>query len=370
MKKLILSLCALAALGIPLHAVGATAEGRAAGDLPNAREIALADALREAVRQGTGLDVLGTTEVENFTLTYDQVLGSAFGHVKQYKILDSGLASDGIYRVRISAEVEKGAPAAKNALAMRQLVQRHNSPRLSIRIGGPDGERASTLLEESARGLQIQTVPPGMVGDFKIIGELTLRHIGRETLHGIPPQNVFTLRGALRAIRTDTGEAIAIDSFESPDKIGSSLPELAEARQDALERTLRPEKSDGVPAILSKVIARWVTETDLGAMKRLEFTGISSEDFQKLQTDFADTEKISAVWPREFDSQGISVLDVETRLDNIGLGQEVTKATGGRMKLDRSTENLLAFNSSGTGSAAPAAQGDAPSSYKPWWKVW
>jgi hypothetical protein len=78
----------------------------------------------------------------------------------------------------------------------------------------------------------------------------------------------------------------------------------------------------------------------------------------------------SAVWPREFDSQGISVLDVETRLDNIGLGQEVTKATSGRAKLDRSTENLLAFNSSGAGTAAPAAQGEAKSSDKPWWKVW
>jgi hypothetical protein len=105
-------------------------------------------------------------------------------------------------------------------------------------------------------------------------------------------------------------------------------------------------------------------------MKRLEFFSISSEDFQKIQTDFADTEKISAVWPREFDSQGISVLDVETRLDNIGLGQEVTKATSGRTKLDRSTENLLAFNSNGAGTAAPTAQGDAKSDDKPWWKVW
>jgi hypothetical protein len=124
------------------------------------------------------------------------------------------------------------------------------------------------------------------------------------------------------------------------------------------------------PTILNKILARWVTETDLGAMKRLEFSGISSDDFQKIQTDFADTEKISAVWPREFDSQGISVLDVETRLDNIGLGQEVTKATSGRSKLDRSTENLIAFNSSGTGTASPTAQGDAKSDDKPWWKVW
>jgi len=39
--------------------------------------------------------------------------------------------------------------------------------------------------------------------------------------------------------------------------------------------------------------------------------------------------------------------------NNMDLGQEAPKATAGRMKLDHSTGNLLAFNASGTGSAAP-----------------
>jgi hypothetical protein len=90
-----------------------------------------------------------------------------------------------------------------------------------------------------------------------------------------------------------------------------------------------------LPTILNKILARWVTETDLDAMKRLEFSSISSEDFQKIQTHLADTEKVSAVWPREFDSQGISVLDIETRLDNASMAQEVTTATNSRTKLNR-----------------------------------
>jgi hypothetical protein len=69
------------------------------------------------------------------------------------------------------------------------------------------------------------------------------------------------------------------------------------------------------------------------------------------------------------------VIDVETRLDAMGLGQEITKATGGRVKLDRSTENLLAFDASGSksvpDSATGAAQGDAKADDStPWWKVW
>ncbi len=54
------------------------------------------------------------------------------------------------------------------------------------------------------------------------------------------------------------------------------------------------------------------------------------------------------LWGAIFDLEGISAIEVETHLDTISLGQEVAKATGGRMKLDRSTENLLAFNADGS----------------------
>ena len=151
-------------------------------------------------------------------------------------------------------------------------------------------------------------------------------------------------------MRGDTGEVIAVDNLSGKNSVGGMAFAKENAAREALDLVARPNgNAEAPPTILNKILARWVTETDLG-----------------------DTEKISAVWPREFDSQGISVLDVETRLDNIGLGQDVTKATSGRAKLDRSTENLIAFNSSGAGAAAPAAgaQGDAKSDDKPWWKVW
>ena len=57
MKKLILHLYVLGVLGGQIQAVQVKAEGRAAGDQKTAREQGLADALREAVRKGTGVDV-------------------------------------------------------------------------------------------------------------------------------------------------------------------------------------------------------------------------------------------------------------------------------------------------------------------------
>ncbi|MEY5016062.1 MAG: hypothetical protein RIS92_2420, partial [Verrucomicrobiota bacterium] len=68
MKSRIVRSFALALLLLGLSAMGVEVEveGKAAGDLPHAREEALADALREAVRVGAGVDVLSTTAVKDF----------------------------------------------------------------------------------------------------------------------------------------------------------------------------------------------------------------------------------------------------------------------------------------------------------------
>ncbi len=90
-------------LGCQIQAASVEAEGRATCDMKTAREQALADALREAVRVGTGVDVLSTTGVSDFTLDYDRILSSAFGHVKSYKVISSGLGKDQIYTVKVKA---------------------------------------------------------------------------------------------------------------------------------------------------------------------------------------------------------------------------------------------------------------------------
>jgi hypothetical protein len=54
----------------------------------------------------------------------------------------------------------------------------------------------------------------------------------------------------------------------------------------------------------------------------------------------------------------MSVLDVETHIDTMGVGQEVTKATGSRVKLEHSTESLLSFDDSGAKSVPDSATGE------------
>ena len=60
------------------------AVGRGSGNPDTARELALADALRNAVRQGAGVDILSESKVQNFQMEYDRVMTSSFGYVEDF----------------------------------------------------------------------------------------------------------------------------------------------------------------------------------------------------------------------------------------------------------------------------------------------
>jgi hypothetical protein len=381
LKALLCAICAISGYSSSVAAAETVeAEGRAAGDQRTAREQALADALREAVRVGVGVDVLSSSGVSDFALDYDRILSSAFGHVKTYKILSSGLGADEIYRVKIKATVEQGAPGAQNTLALRQIVQLKGAPRVSINIeeeidGAPGRTQyAQGIMEQTARELQFNLVDAGTArtyeskmaardeilghernaklrsadisqkSDFLIEGRIVARYVGQQSFYGSLPQHVFSVGGELRAIRPETGEIVATAALPGTENVESELESKEMAARDVIQKVLASAgKQGGLPPLFNKVIAQWVTESDLGAIKRLEFTGIPNEEFQKIQASLKDTDKVSSVWPREFDSQGISVIDVETRLDNASIDQEVSKASGGKATVDRATDNLIAF---------------------------
>ena len=393
-------------LPLLLHAKEVETEGRAAGDQATAREQALSDALREAVRVGVGVDVSSASKVTNFSLDYDRILSAAFGHVKSYQILSFGLGKDGIYRVKVKADVEPGTPDNKNTMAMRQIVLLKGSPRVSIamteQIDGSAGATsyAQGIMEQTAHELQLNLVDistartqetrmaarDAILGnektaqlrqadisqksDFLIEGKVVARYVGEQSFYGGLPQHVFSVGGEMKAVRPETGEIVATIALPGTEKVESDLESKEMAARDVIQKVIA--QTNQTNNIFNKILAKWVTETDLGTIKRLDFTGISGEDFKKLQVLMKDADKISAVWPREFDSQGVSHIDVETRLDMPGIEKVVNQITENRYLTDRSTQNLLAFRPATTALATPAIQPPAPATAdnqkkKSWW---
>jgi hypothetical protein len=398
MKRIFIVCILFIHVGLPARAAEVEAEGKAAGDLPHAREEALADALREAVRVGTGVDILSTTSVKDFNLDFDRVLSAAFGHVKHYKVTGSSLGEDGIYRIRVKADVGAGTPGMNEVLALRQIVQLKQSPRVSLKIeehidGIPEGKGyAVGWFEQTAQKMQLQIVDAGAAGgaearratrdeltgnnsgaafrragvaqkvDFIIEAKINGRYAGAEALFGALPEHCFELGAELRAIRPDSGEVVASVIVPASDKYRSGLQTKEMAAREVLYKSLDGGVgTQGGIALFSKLFARWMVEVDCGAIKQVEFEKISSVDFQKFQARLKITDKVSAVWEREFDSKAISHIDVETRLSAADLGAEIQKLAGGAFELDRATDSYLQFTAKATGVGAPARERAAES---------
>ena len=398
MKRFFAVCILLISAGLLTQAAEVEAEGKAAGDLPNAREEALTDALREAVRIGAGVDVLSTTSVKDFHLEFDRVLSAAFGHVKNYKVTGSSLGRDGIYRIKVKADVSAGTPGMNEVLALKQIVLLKQSPRVAFKIeehidGIPDGKSyAFGWFEQTAQKMQLQVVDPDVVGgaesgraardeltgnnagskfrragiarkiDFVIQAKINGRYAGTESIFGALPEHCFELGAELRAVRPDNGDVIASVVVPASDKYRSGLQTKEMAAREVLYKALDGGKgTQGGMALFSKLFARWMVEVDCGTIKQVEFEKVSAADFRKIQAGLKATDKVTAVWEREFDSKAVSHIDVETRLTAADLGTEIQKLVGGALDLDRAMDGYLQFTAKPTGVSTPPKEKTAES---------
>lgn len=359
-----------------------TAEGMAPGDSSNARELALSDALREAVRQGVGINITSSTGVSDFTLDYDRVFSAAFGHVRSYSVLEFGLGDDEIYRVKVKAEVQKGEPGVKDELALRQLIAMKQSPRIALQISEKiDGVSRKNIsqawFEESAGELHLNLVDVGSArsqesklaardnilgnersaafreanisqkADFIIEVTVNGRYVGKKALYGGLPQHVFSLGAELRALRPETGEIVASVTIPPREELGSDLENAEMAAVDLARRMLQgvPDNADAPSGwtLFRKILARWTTEIDLGRLIRVELSGLDRASLDKLLTGLQASDNVSATFLREFDAQASSMIDVETRMNSIDLGELVAKSSAGSLALDRGTDSYLLF---------------------------
>jgi hypothetical protein len=133
-----LSVLALAA-ALPLAASAAEdvqvqeATGQAAvlnGDKPAAREKAIDDALRQAVKMAVGMQVQSVTEVQEFQTKIDTVLEHSTGYVKRYEILKEGMDGE-VVQVTVRAQVSLLA-LDKDLEALGLLMARKNFPRTMV----------------------------------------------------------------------------------------------------------------------------------------------------------------------------------------------------------------------------------------------
>lgn len=365
-----------------------TATGKAAADSSSAKEIALTDALRDAVRQGAGVDLISSTKVNNFILEYDKIFTSSFGYVRDYKIISTGTGKDGLFTVTIEATVGKGMPDMEANLALRQIVRQKGSPRLVIESSGSiegidesvplisgqlkelalkygievvNAERAGKSAETRAKrdeldgdqkSAQFRKSGISSNSDFIITAAVNGKFIGEEKLYGVQTCK-YSFGADLDATWTDSGETIAQVTIPSVN-INSSVSSKEQAARDCLlrifEGKIPQSKEKNALTLFSRIIAAWITELDMGSKIILEFKYLDTKSFDKIVSALNTAEGVTGVNPREVDPKHISIIEVESRLNAAQLKDEIVKITGGKFKMDKLTKNYVQFEPAGSGS--------------------
>ncbi len=358
-------------------------EGSAAGDPSLAREQALADALRNAVRQGIGVDLISETKVENFKTEYDRVMTSSFGYVEEHQVL-SQKYSDGVYTVKIKAKVKKGSPGTDNVLALRLLVRRMGSPRVLIKceekIFGVEGSSpvAEAILEEMAKKTGFETFDKEAVDDRNsaeaaraaILGDQLDEKVKKA---GVSSKYDMIISGSatgeigpleepfpevktrdisigynLKAVWADTGETLAAAkcsamSFQAKSPEPVTLPRQLVRKYlgQVMEEGDPKDKGKNAYDLFRKILAKWVVELDLGSKMTIEIKKIDKPAMDKLVADLEKAPGVAYVWRREFDPRLISTVEVEARMNSEALEAIALKSLGSKFTSDQVTKRKL-----------------------------
>lgn len=347
-----------------------TAVGRAENDSQSAREQALTDALREAVRIGAGVNLASQSKTSNFALDYDRVFAAAFGYVQGYQVLECGVKGDGFYHVKISADVAKGDPKTNDKVALKQLIALKNSPIIAFDIKEAitfvpkNSGYAQSWFQEQANQMQLHVVEleenqkkelivaqgdsksqartksSQQKVDFLIRGKVEGKYQVFESGDDTP----FSIAASFEAVCPATGEIIATANLSPNGKIKTKIESPQLAAKSIIEKCMHGtgnEGDEGASVLFRRIFTRWAADLDLGRKVRLEIAKIDDKSLRAFLEKLRASDKIHAVNKREFDAKGVSVVDLETRLNSEELTKSLTEASNTDYVVDYATESVI-----------------------------
>lgn len=317
------------------------------GNLPAAREAAVVDALRQAVRQVVGTMVESSTLVENSQLVTDKIQTKTGGYVTTSRLVGERQES-GLYRVTVEAGIDRNL-LGRDLEALGLLYRRAGKPRIMILVtdslgGAPLGElvaetevsrlfiqqgfkvvdqvlvgniRQSDQAKQALRGdvKAAQALGQQLGAEVLIVGDAA----GEPAMRGGPLGGMVSVRARVqaRAIRADTGEVLASAGTSAP---GVDLTDAMAAR-----KAITTAADRWVEAVLPVLIAKWTRETGGDNAVVLVVSGLSAPQVDRFKDVLvAKVAGITGIQPRGF-AANVATFEIS----GAGTGPSLAEALAG-----------------------------------------
>jgi hypothetical protein len=334
LKIMIVALIAVAVLFLPVVALAEEGvvievEGVSAilnGNLVQARDMAISDALRRAVEQVVGTLVDSRTDTKNYQLIQDTIRVKSTGYVSKYDVL-STKSEDGMYTAVVRATVKKDA-VKQEVDALKLTIISAGKPRVMVIISEQGGNGSLVAEPEIIRILLANGFPvvdrnqvytsknrelitqavagsdeasTRLASDYNaeilVVGKATSESLGNY-------EGLISCQASLeiRAVRASTGQTMAANSLSEK---GVDLAEGAAFRKALLKASGR------MAEYLKGQLGKQLTEANRSV--RISVNGISYSQLQLLQRHLKETPSVTNVFLRDF-SAGNARIDVDTGL--------------------------------------------------------
>ena len=341
LSSVLIILALLACASTPVRAASIVVEGFGPliqNDLAQARDEALADARVRAVEQAAGVQVEARSELAQELMVMSETGTSSEGFISNEHILEEGMAGDGLYRVRLRADVSAG----KARDGLRRLLKDDAIVLVLGEQGGTSPFFESYLTRELsslgyARIIRAAPEDPAPLSDAHLEA-LAMRHMADVVLVGhVEARDNSKLSevmhsahgaGNLKAFRAREGLVLASAQAQTvrgfgntPDKArGSALQETAKILAKDVLGSLARKKAQPVLVVISDLPAyadfkkckailsqmRWVS--DVEAVRFESGTGVFQvkvgEDVELLA---ARLDQFSELSVAQFDDQRIQL---------------------------------------------------------------
>jgi hypothetical protein len=346
-----------------------TAEFSGRADL--ARERAISEAFRQAVRQALGVMVESESLVRNQILVTDQVLSHSSGFIKKYSIYSEN-QNDGIYTVDIRAVVSE--VRLKKALdAIGMSVQKMGKPRIMLLLTESSSEGKTKLPASSAnwgngvaetrihdllirKGFDFvdrRTTPtlsehPGSApavegaaklakaGDAEII--FTGTAISRSTPLPIAGTAIHPCQAtvSVKAVNADDGEVLASHTAQAVaphiNPAAGEAEALGRAAEEVAER------------LSQQILANWKRKLEGTRMVRLVVSGLGGyDDLKSFKSILREQiEELEEIWERSFESSSAKI-DIEIASSSQNLAEQLSSLSvqGKSIKITSFTPNVV-----------------------------
>lgn len=137
--------------------------------LSSTEQDALTQAKRDAIEKGIGVMLTSETETKNFMIQKDVIITRTMGSVKKYDVLSKGKTPDGLFEIKIKAEVSLANIKADLA-ALKILLESMDKPRVMVLlqeyrkgVTNPTYNSASTAILDFLTSKEFNLVDPAHV---------------------------------------------------------------------------------------------------------------------------------------------------------------------------------------------------------------